>query len=349
MRALAKLPKDRFPTADDFARELEKVAPSAERRADALAHLLDGGGVRSGAAATPPPQARPGWSPGRAPDPVGAATAKAVAVVYRPGSRGRAQRAAPTVRSGSPPPPETTSRDSGPRASAHAPAGQKAGRAPPPPPYAARATSSSPSGTRERSNARSARTPASDGCHVRGSVLRAIDQAVLARVGPTIRNAVVDGMPKSYADDFRHRSLTSLVLYDLAVFEAYAAAATRLAFANDLTRWRQVGRDSVEGELSTLVRPHPRGSSGPGMIRRCIGVWSRLLDFTSWSVHEQQPTQLLLRIAGIGPAPLALRQWLIGVVEQCLRAAGFDGTSVRTRVGEAARTPELELEIQFGR
>ena len=186
-----------------------------------------------------------------------------------------------------------------------------------------------------------------DFCHVRGHVLRAIDHFILTVHGAAIRDRILARLPSVYADDFRHGSLTGVVLYQLAVFEAYASAANSIVLGHDLSTWREIGRGSAEGEIASLLRSVPRGADPQTLFRRCLAIWSRLADFGVWTADHRDPAEASLRISELGPAPATLRNWLLGVVEQSLRHVGLAGTTVVAKGAEAAGAPELELTIRL--
>jgi serine/threonine-protein kinase len=307
-KALAKRPADRYPTAADFARELLRAAPDAQRRAQSLQEVL--GDPASGtlpAAPHPSTPPRPASSP-----PFSSAPP------YRSSMSGL--RISTTSR----PPDFGTSvgSDSGEWKSVSASA---------PPSESLR--SSRPS------------RPATGFCHVRGHVLRATDHYILGAHGATVRDRILASLPARYSDDFRHGSLTGVVLYDLDVFEAYAAAANAIVLGNEVVKWREIGRGCVEGELASLLRTVSRSNDEATLFRRCTSIWSRLTDFGVWSSDLKREGEAIVHISELGPAPLTLRQWLVGVVEQTLRHAGHTGTTVAMRAGDGPRTSELDLLI----
>jgi hypothetical protein len=184
---------------------------------------------------------------------------------------------------------------------------------------------------------------------VRGSVLRAIDKSIVARAGREVRDRVIEQLPKGYADDFRDNTLTGLILYDLAALDRYATVATELALKNDLSKWRELGKASFDGELVTLLRPVFRSPDVLTLVKRAVTVWSRLFDFGVWTVDTKpEAGDLIVRISDFGPAPVALRQWLIGLVEHTLQAAGQSAASVVGPLVELSRAPDLTLEIHLG-
>jgi serine/threonine-protein kinase len=192
-----------------------------------------------------------------------------------------------------------------------------------------------------------AAAPIPDFFHVRGHVLRATDQYILAAHGAAVRDRILAQLPSRFADDFRHGSLAGVVLYDLAVYEAYAAAANAVVLGDEPSNWREIGRAGVEGELASLMRTVSQSSGEAALFRRCTTMWSRLADFGAWNTVHQGEGETVVRVTDFGAAPIMLRQWLIGVVEQTLRNAGHAGTTVAARMGDVSRTPELDLLVRL--
>jgi hypothetical protein len=187
--------------------------------------------------------------------------------------------------------------------------------------------------------------PAPSFCHIRGHVLRATDHFMLAAHGATVRDRILARLPARYSDDFRHGSITGVVLYDLDVFDAYATAANAIVLGSEVTKWREIGRVCAQGELSSLMRTLSRSADEAALFRRAQAIWSRLLDFGTWSADVKRDGEAVVHVSDLGPAPLTLRQWLVGVVEQTLRHAGHGGTTVAVRAGEGPKTSELDLLI----
>jgi serine/threonine-protein kinase len=314
-KALSKRPADRYPTAADFARELLRAAPDAQRRAQSLQEVL--GNHASGTL----PTAHPSSPPGPASSPRFSS-----APPYRPSVS--AMRIAVTTR-----PPDFATDPGEARSASTSPPASESLRA------------SRPSSGRERITTMPPAMPASNFCHVRGHVLRATDYYILATYGPTVRDRILARLPARYSDDFRHGSITGVVLYDLDVFEAYAVAANAIVLGNEVTRWREIGRGCAEGELSSLMRTISRPSDEAALFRRCHAIWSRLLDFGVWTAELKREGEAVVHVSDLAPAPLTLRQWLVGVVEQTLRRAGHAGTTVAMRAGDGPRTSELDLLI----
>jgi eukaryotic-like serine/threonine-protein kinase len=192
-----------------------------------------------------------------------------------------------------------------------------------------------------------AAAPVPDFWHVRGHVLRATDQFVLAAHGAAIRDRILAQLPSRFSDDFRHGSLAGVVLYDLAIYEAYAAAANSIVLGDEPSSWREIGRAGVEGELASLMRTVSQSADEAALFRRCTTMWSRLADFGAWSTEHLGEGETVVRVVDFSMAPITLRQWLIGVVEQTLRNAGYAGTTVAARIGDASRTSELELLVRL--
>jgi serine/threonine protein kinase len=324
-KALSKRPADRYATAADFARELLRAAPDPRRRAQALQEVL--GDPASGTL--------PAHSPSTAPRPASSPPLSSAPPYHR--SSVSALRISLSSRPpdfGSGFPPEATDA----RSSSVAP----------PPSESMR--SSRPSSGRERATSAPPAMAGATNCHVRGHVLRAADHFILGAHGATVRDRILARLPARYSDDFRHGSITGVVLYDLDVFDAYAGAANAIVLGNEPNRWREIGRGSVEGELASLMRTMrtlSRSADEAALFRRCLAIWSRFTDFGAWTTDLKREGEVVVHVSDLGPAPLTLRQWLVGVVEQTLRHAGHTGTTVAMRAGEAPRTPELDLLIHL--
>lgn len=336
-KALSKRAADRYPTAADFARELLHLAPDARARAEALQEVLTN--PRSASSGTLP-SAQFHAAPRRSSSPPPSmASARPSTSVQRAGQSSRAPM------QGSGRAPEATE---GRRPSAgalplearrHPSAGAlplDGGRSSRPPPPGREIVTSIPAGV-----------PVPDLWHVRGHVLRAADQFVLAAHGAAVRDRILAQLPSRFSDDFRHGSLAGVVLYDLVIYDAYAAAANSIVLGDDPSSWREIGRAGVEGELASLMRTVSQSTDEAALFRRCTTMWSRLADFGAWSIEHLGDGETMVRVADFSVAPITLRQWLIGVVEQTLRNAGYAGTTVAARIGDTSRASELELLVRL--
>ncbi|AKT35922.1 serine/threonine-protein kinase [Chondromyces crocatus] len=181
---------------------------------------------------------------------------------------------------------------------------------------------------------------------VRGPVLRSVDRSIVEEYGKGARDEVVTQMPGQYAEDFRQDSINAMVPYDLEALDVYMELATSLVL-RDLERWRDLGRTAVMGELHSLVRPLISRPSNDvtGIIRRGINTWSRLFTFGSWRVATGPTGRVSLHIGDFDPASLALRLWLVGMVEETTRKAAGGGVRVTITAGEIGFTSDLACEI----
>jgi serine/threonine-protein kinase len=305
-RALRKNREQRYATAGDLARDLERLAPDAERRGAAL----DGVVVRKARSVRIGARGPTGTSV------IAATEHERVDSDLPTQGAVEPERLRPLVGSTFPV------------------SGEPRARAVVREPISGR-TSSAPA-------------PAVVGSHhVRGSVLRALDQATVERYGADARERVVARLPATYADDFRHRSVIALVLYDVVAFEAFSRALNELCAGGDAAVWHQLGRMAATSELSTLVRPLLRLPDATSVVRRGAPIWARLFDFGRFDV-ESSDRSLVLKVTDFAAAPVALRAWLVGLVEGTLVAAGQSGVSVSATKGEALRTADLEIEIGQG-
>jgi len=180
---------------------------------------------------------------------------------------------------------------------------------------------------------------------VRGAVLRAVDKALIEDAGPRVREQVVAQLPQRYAEDFLNDSINALVAYDLEALDAYMEIATAISL-HEPSRWRALGRLAIGGELHNTVRSVLRPAPDLQIaIRRGISIWSRLFSFGAWKVGSATSGKVVLQIAEFEPASLALRLWVVGMVEETARRAASFDVRVTITSGEAGFTPELACEI----
>ena len=323
-KGLCKRPADRYATAADFARELIRVTPDSRTRAQALQDAL-GNPVSLGSGTQPAAEFRASSSWHSSTPPYSSP----------PRSSSSALRQSVSRRASEPAPSRPPAKDLEPGGSMPAP-GPVVRRSSRPPAGRESGTGFQPS-------------LAASSCHVRGHVLRATDHFIVGAHGTLVRDRILAQLPARYSDDFRHGSLTGVVLYDLAVFEAYAAAAGAVVLGHEPSTWREIGRGCVEGELASLMRTLSQSSDEAALFRRCTTTWSRLTDFGTWTTEHKGEGEAVVQVSEFGQAPLTLRQWLIGVVEQTLRHAGHPGATVTSRPTDASRSPDLDLAISLRR
>ena len=346
-RALRKRPEERYPTAGDFIRELELVVPDAEVRKRALSALLkpstvsstelgpwpvssgDQASVTSGFALTEPsgtpssqaPRHRRAAAPRSTPPPSISSSSFHASLWPPPSTPPSSTMSSSSFHATLWPPPSTlpSSRDTGETK-------LDVESAPPsePPP-------SDPSGPR-----------------LRGSILRAIDRSVVRRHGILLRAGIVDRLPAKYANEFRYSTITGAAFYGVHIFEQYANALGELFNHADSSHFRELGRLSAERELTILLRPLFRAADDFTLLRKGAVLWAKLLDFGTWSVHREND-RIVMHIAEIASAPTPLRHWLVGMIEQTLWSAGFDGALLSIRDGDYAPGPNLVVEVTSGR
>ncbi|MEJ7730673.1 MAG: hypothetical protein WKG00_15830 [Polyangiaceae bacterium] len=110
--------------------------------------------------------------------------------------------------------------------------------------------------------------------------------------------------------------------------------------------WRDLGRRAVDGELAAFVRPATRPSTDLHQaVRRGVSSWSRLFGFGEWRVEEQGSRRTALHLTAFDPASLALRLWLVGVVEATMSRAMGRQVRATITLGEMGFTPELACEL----
>lgn len=377
-RLLQKDPMKRYATAGEVARELEKFCPDPAKRVLALGRIINinrrialtpphptsgisAGGSPPGVASPPPP---PPLSMPELDRPLPSAREPHSVTSLRSGPRSsfgdmpapsmpigstRVVPMAPSVRT--PPEPLGGRGDSthttrtgldGPPPAPRAPSNARMSTLTSAPNLNITASSnatSSPKVTR----ATSARFPGM--YQVRGAVLRAVDKAIIEDAGPRVREQIIGQLPQRYADDFLNDSINALVAYDLEALDAYMDLATA-NFAHEPNRWRMLGRSAIGGELHNTVRSVLRPAPDLQIaIRRGISIWSRLFSFGSWKIGATNAGRVVLQVGEFDPASLALRLWVVGVVEETVRRAASYDVRVTIAAGEAAFSPELSCEL----
>lgn len=374
-RLLQKDPMKRYATAGEVARELEKFCPDPARRVLALGRIINinrrialtpphptGMGSPPGVASPPPPP--PPMSLGDFERPLPSAREPMSVGAMRSGPRSTYDMPAPSVPHAStrvvPMAASVRSVDSGQssrgdhshatRVSAEPVASPPAPRIPvnqristltSAPNLLGSMAGSPPAAKPVR--AMSARFPGM--YQVRGAVLRAVDKALIEDAGPKVREQIIGQLPQRYADDFLNDSINALVAYDLEALDAYMDLATSLSL-HEPNRWRALGRSAIGGELHNTVRSVLRPAPDLQIaIRRGISIWSRLFSFGTWKIGSSAPGRVLLQVGEFDPASLALRLWVVGVVEETARRAASYDVRVNIAAGEAAFSPELACEL----
>jgi serine/threonine-protein kinase len=364
-KLLQKDPMKRYATAGEVARELERFAPDAMRRAASLGRIINlhrrvATNTSIGAPQPPqqPPPAMPEPDQRVAPPPMreSANTAPPVRPPVRtsytdPGTQVPfpPTRMVPSV----PNPPSGRASDSGsPSRGDYISSSSRNTAEPIVPPMVPRPlrdarNSASNAGPPSRYVAppRSAASRFPGMYQVRGAVLRAVDKALVEDAGPRVREQVVAQLPPRYAEDFLNDSINALVAYDLEALDAYMELATSLSL-HEPSRWRALGRLAIGGELHNTVRSVLRPAPDLQIaIRRGISIWSRLFSFGAWKVGSSQNGKVSLQIAEFDPASLSLRLWVVGMVEETARRAASFDVRVNITAGETGFTSELACEI----
>jgi len=181
-------------------------------------------------------------------------------------------------------------------------------------------------------------------CHVRGIVLRAIDEHVRKTARPEARAAVLRELGDSTADELLYGTAQGIVHYDLALVTAYLDLATRRLFDKNPAWCKIAGAASVDGELSALLRTALRPDSPLLVLRRVVPLLSRLFDFGLWEVRPDDARRVSVRVTDFEPASLPVRLWLAGVLEGALRVCELHPHLTIAR-GDAGFSPQLVLDI----
>ncbi len=333
-RLLEKEPDARFQTAGEVARELAPVVPEPQRAA-ALARLLD-------------PEGRRGL------DLTGEAQVSSVAPTSDAGLAAAEAEARSGLEPTRPAHGAMSTALAGARARSDAGSG---GSQPPRSGTAVSAVAVSPAARSLAPDAAAlteAPAPRRMPAHlegrfsVRGPVLRGVDRALTVAYGQAPRDAALARLTGKHAEDIRAGAINALVSYELETLDAYLELAS-LALVADRARWRDLGRDAVAGELHGFLRAALRPSPDLGAaVRRGVSVWQRLFSFGSWRVVAAGGGGVTVHIAELDAASQALRQWVIGVIEETASCA--TGRPVRASIlaGGGDFDHELSCELTLG-
>lgn len=333
-RLLQKEPSRRFPTANDVIRELDKVTPDPVRRVVALAKVI--GMHRRIAAGIESDRA------GR--DATKRLGQEVVSSITQPSPRAPAVQQM-ALRSGPDSQPRVVVEPPRPsRPSSVHPDMPKTLRSPVPlagPPE----VHSTRGGSLGVLSIRPFPPRFAGKYQIRGPVIRSVDKVLVELFGAQARSEVVGHMPDAWATDFHNDSINALVAYDLEVLDAYMEYASALV-VRDPTRWREVGRMSVDGELYNVVRTllRPAGDINQ-LIRRGIAIWAKLFSFGTWRVSNLASGKTQLVIGEFEAVAQPLRLWVAGVLEQTARRAVRAEARAVITAGEADFMPELVCEI----
>jgi eukaryotic-like serine/threonine-protein kinase len=336
-RLLQKDPARRFPGASDVIRELDRLTPDPARRANALFRAL-GPARRQGSSGHDSDRSAHSAQPGASP--------KRHDLVNLPGQGARPHALQNLSPSRAPDVSVSQRVHDSPKSPRHnaQPDLPKTVRSLTIPDNSTEALSSRPTLIR-RTPVRAFPQRFVGRFQVRGPVLRSVDKVVTEMFGAEVRNEVVAQMPDTYAADFRNDSINALVAYDLEALDAYMEYATTLMII-DAGKWREIGRQGVDGELYNVVRTLLRPTFDVGsLIRRGVSIWARLFSFGAWRVSSLPSGKVALNIAEFDAVAQPLRQWVVGVVEQTARRAVRSDVRVTITQGDQEFTPELACEI----
>ncbi len=179
--------------------------------------------------------------------------------------------------------------------------------------------------------------------HVRGVVLRAIDQYVRQAFGDTARERVLDLMGRKRCPDLELGAVQAILPYELDTLSSYLDAVSH-EFAGHSPTWaRLAGGDAVKGELAPLLKHAISSDGSHTTLRRVVPLLSRFCDFGAWEL-ELGDRAIKLQISGAESMPLGFRWWLVGVLEGTLRESGCAVTVSISR-GDTPFAPLLVLDI----
>jgi serine/threonine protein kinase len=181
-------------------------------------------------------------------------------------------------------------------------------------------------------------------CHVRGLVLKAVDDHIRAHCSAGRRLALLAELQPEHARDFLDDTLQAIVYYDLEGVTRYLDVATQALFSNDAGWCRAAGEQAVTGSLSSVLRAALRPAAASTVLRRVAPVIGRLFDFGLWEVTAEDRASMSVRITDFEPASLALRLWTVGLFDGALGACEPRPWLTIAR-GDAAFAPQLALNV----
>lgn len=208
----------------------------------------------------------------------------------------------------------------------------------------ARSTPSHSTPSRPPSGPRSVPSRFVGQCHVRGLVLKAIDQHIRAHCSAERRLELLSKLQPEHARDLLDDTLQAIVYYDLEGITRYLDVATQELFSNDVAWCRTAGQRAVGGTLSSILRGALRSGSASTVLKRVAPVVGRLFDFGLWEVGGEDGAVTSVRVTDFEPVSLPLRLWTVGLFEGALGACDPRPSLTITR-GDAAFAPQLALSM----
>lgn len=183
----------------------------------------------------------------------------------------------------------------------------------------------------------------------RGPVLLSIDAAVERRFGDEARERVVALLPDAHADELRRGRPSPLDAHDIDAVRVYVEIASRV-LGVDAAGFQELGRAAVDRELAPFVKTLVLPGSLPEVLRRCVSILARLLDFGVWTLVRATSEIGRIRVDDLGLVSPLLRAWYLGVIEGIVRrSVSPDAEVVEIGPSEAgASVFEIEVFLDAG-
>ncbi len=188
--------------------------------------------------------------------------------------------------------------------------------------------------------------PAATRAHVRGVVLRAFDRAVRDAVGEAARGDLLASLPHEHSRDFLYGTVQGIVQYELAILVAYVEAATPVVHRGNASGWHGAGAKALTGELAPLFRNALRTEAPLALTRRVVALCERFFDFGRWEVTAEAERIVAVRAWDFEAAPLALRFWLAGLLDEAAQRA-TPRANARMSRGDTPGAPLLAIDVTW--
>jgi serine/threonine-protein kinase len=189
------------------------------------------------------------------------------------------------------------------------------------------------------------RTPSTSLHTVSGRVLNAVDRAITIRYGQDVRDSALARLPAQLRARWRERQLVADEFYDARAFDLFARGTDDALMTPDTGRWKELGRASVEIELVTVLRRALLAPTARDVLTTAAEVWSSLFNSLSFDVGPSED-ELAVLLQGSATLAAPLRAWVVGMVEQTTRAAGYP--RARAEVLEDSTATAVCLRITLG-
>lgn len=180
---------------------------------------------------------------------------------------------------------------------------------------------------------------------IKGRVLRALKRATVMRHGTELCLRAINELNRSagptWLEPIRPQSL-----YDIRLYDAYCSALEGLVPGLKPEHWREMGQAALEAEIVADARHVLAAADLASLMTGAIEVWSSLFDGGSWHYELRGTSAVEVVLSNFHQVSVRLRSWLVGLVEQTFRAAGF--ASARADFAPAAGPANpLTLRITF--